>query len=622
VRLLSLNETDYNAAVDNILQIVEDTMRSGVVEAQLAAAKNQAAQRADFDLTLTQEQVVTALAPQFIVPNIFLDQEATNALMQDALAAVEPIVQRITEDEGIIRVGETVTEEHIEMLEELGLLQPTLDWRRLVSAFLVSLLSITIITIYWRHYFFEGQNQVRDLTILGSLLILFILGAKLLVPGSSIYSYLFPAAALSILVAVVFETRLAILITFVVAGLIGYLTPESLEMAFYAAAGGILAVLTLDDPQRINALFRAGLIAALGYVTVILIFRLPTDIETAELMTLILFGVLNGPLLSAGLSLAGIFIIGSVFRVVTPLTLQELTRLDHPLLQQLLRRAPGTYHHSIMVANLAEQAAERVKAHSTLVRVGAFYHDIGKVNRPPFFSENQNGANPHDNLDPYSSARIIMSHVTDGLELAKKNRLPRSIRDFIAEHHGDRVVQVFYLKAIEMAGEGEIVDVSRFMYPGPRPQSREAGIVQLADSIDAASNAMRPNTESAIVNLVNKLVDDHMAEGQLDDSGLSLGDIKLLRSSFIETLHGRYHVRVKYPGNEELSSEDGEGSQEPALEAHVSNEPISDEPAREARVSDEPARKEPARETHVGDDVQDSDAVDGESELRELDEPV
>jgi hypothetical protein len=547
--LLSLNDTDYHAAVENILQIVEDTMRSGVVEAQLSAAKNRAAQGADFDLTLAQEQVVTAFAPQFIVPNIFLDQEATNVLIQEALAEVESVVQRITEDERIIRVGQIVTEEHIEMLEELGLLQPTLDWRRLVSTFLVSLLAITIITIYWNHYFSNRRNQVRSLTILGILLMLFILGAKLLVPGSSIYSYLFPAAALSILVAVVFETRLAILVTAVVAGLVGYLAPNSLEMAFSASAGGILAVLTLYDPQRINALFRAGLMAAVGNVAVILIFRLPTDIETAELMTLVLFGVLNGPILSAGLSLAGIFIIGSVFRVITPLQLQELSRLDHPLLQELLRRAPGTYHHSIMVANLAEQAAEKIKASSTLVRVGAFYHDIGKVNRPPFFIENQNGGNPHDNLDPFSSARIILSHVPDGVELAKRYRLPRRVRDFIAEHHGDRVVQVFYRKALDMAEEGEVVDVSRFMYPGPRPQSREAGIVQLADSIDAASNAMRPNTESAIEQLVNTIVDDHISEGQLDNSGLSLGDIKLLRSSFIETLHGRYHMRVIYPGN-------------------------------------------------------------------------
>jgi len=564
--LLTLSVADYEATVENILQIVEDDMRAGVVEDQLEAARNQAAQSADFDLSLDQEQVVASLAPQFIVSNIFLDQEETDELTRAALETVEPIVQTITEDERIIRVGEIVTEEHLEMLEELGLLQPTLDWKRLVSAFLVSVLAVIVITIYWRQYFFERQNQVRDLTILGSLMVFFVLGAKLLVPGSSMFAYLFPAAALSILVAVVFETRLAILVTLVVAGLVGYLAPDSLEMAFYAAAGGILAVLTLHDPQRINALFRVGLLAAVGNVAVILIFRLPTDIETTDLMTLLLFGVLNGPLLSAGLSLAGIFIIGTVFRVVTPLQLQELSRLDHTLLQELLRRAPGTYHHSIMVANLAEQAAEKVKASSTLVRVGAFYHDIGKVNRPPFFIENQNGGNPHDNLDPYSSARIIMSHVPDGLEMAKRNRLPRRIRDFIAEHHGDRVVQVFYQKAKDLAEEGEIVDITRFMYQGPRPRSRESGIVQLADSIDAASNALRPNTEEAIDQLVNKIVDDHMAEGQLDNSGLSLGDIKKLRSSFTETLHGRFHMRIKYPGNEELGSVELEEIAEPVSE--------------------------------------------------------
>jgi hypothetical protein len=387
-------------------------------------------------------------------------------------------------------------------------------------------------------------------------------------------------------VAVVFEARLAILITAVVAGLVGYLTPDSLEMAIYASAGGILAVLTLRDPQRINSLFRVGLIAAVGNVAVILVFRLPTDIDTAELMTMVLFGVLNGPLLSAGLALAGIFIIGSVFRVVTPLQLQELSRLDHPLLQELLRRAPGTYHHSIMVSNLAEQAAEKLKASSTLVRVGAFYHDIGKVNRPPFFVENQNGGNPHDNLDPYSSARIIMSHVPDGLELAKRYRLPRRVQDFIAEHHGDRVIQVFYHKAVEMAGEGEEVDVTRFQYSGPRPQSRESGIVQLADSIDAASNAMRPNTEKEIEQLVNGIVDDHMAEGQLDNSGLSLGDIKLLRSSLIETLHGRYHMRVKYPGNEEDFPSDDQEIEAP----HAVTEPDVETTTEESNLQelDEP----------------------------------
>jgi cyclic-di-AMP phosphodiesterase PgpH len=283
-----------------------------------------------------------------------------------------------------------------------------------------------------------------------------------------------------------------------------------------------------------------------------LLFRLPDNPELPELLTLFLFGALNGAILTAGFSVAGIFVIGSIFQVITVIQLQELSRLDHPLLQELLRRAPGTYHHSIMVANLAEQAAEKVKANSTLVRVGAFYHDIGKMNRPPFFGENQNGGNPHDHLDPYVSARIIISHVSDGLELARRYRLPNRIHDFIAEHHGNRVVKVFYMRAQEMAAEDEVVDVSRFKHKGPRPRSRETGIVQLADSIEATSTALRPSTEEEIEKLVTRIVDEHLKEGQLDNSGLTLGDIKTAKESFIKTLKGRFHVRVQYPGDEEF----------------------------------------------------------------------
>jgi hypothetical protein len=468
------------------------------------------------------------------------------------MASVEPVTQIVTKDQRVLRVGDVVDEVDLEMLDQLGLLQRQLDWRRAFSAVLAALLAATVITLYWNLYFGERKDTVRSLTIIGVMLVLFLLSAKLLMSNRTIYSYLYPAAALSIIIAVIFEIRLAIVVTVAQAALVGYIANNSLEMAVFAAAGGILAVLTLRDAQRINALFRAGLVATVGYVTVVLIFNLPTNISPANLLTLILFGILNGAILSAGLSLAGVFIIGSIFRIVTPLQLQELSRLDHALLQELLRRAPGTYHHSIMVANLAEQAAEKVKANSSLVRVGAFYHDVGKMNRPPFFTENQNGGNPHDNLDPYSSARIILSHVTDGLEMARRHRLPNRIRDFIAEHHGDRVLKAFYCKAVEQAGGEDLVDITRFQYKGPRPRSRETGIVQLADSIEATSSALRPSTEKEIEKLVRSIIEDHLSEGQLDNSDLSLGDIKLIRESFIETLQGRFHVRIKYPGNETL----------------------------------------------------------------------
>jgi putative nucleotidyltransferase with HDIG domain len=576
--LLSLSPTEFAAARDNILQIVENTMRQGVVENQLSDAKRKAAQGAAFDLTPAQDRVVTALAPQFVVANIFFNQELTAQLREEAMAAVEPVTQIVTKDQRVIRVGDIVDEIDLEMLDQLGLLQQQLDWRRALSALLAALLAITILTLYWNLYFGDRKDTARSLTILGVLIVLFVLSAKLLMSSRTIYAYLYPAAALSIIVAVIFEVRLSIVVTVIQAGLVGYIAPESLEMAVYAGAGGILAVLTLRDAQRINALFRAGLVSAVGNVAVILIFNLPTNIPPTELATILVFGIINGPVLSSGLSLAGVFIIGGVFRIVTPLQVQELSRLDHPLLQELLRRAPGTYHHSIMVANLAEQAAEKVKANSALVRVGAFYHDVGKMNRPPFFTENQNGGNPHDHLDPYSSARIIKSHVTDGLELARRYRLPNRIRDFIAEHHGDRVLKAFYNKALEMAENGEEVDISRFRYKGPRPRSRETAIVQLADSIEATSSALRPDTEEKIEKLVKSIVDDHLKEGQLDNSDLTLGDIKIIRESFIETLQGRFHVRIKYPGNEALMAEpvapEGDGSTPEEMADQPAPEPV------------------------------------------------
>jgi hypothetical protein len=390
------------------------------------------------------------------------------------------------------------------------------------------------------------------------------------------------------LVAVVFDIRFAILITIVMAYIVGLIAPNSLELSLYTAVGGIMAVLTLRDIHRFNTFFRAGLIAALGHILVILIFRLPQDIEIVELLQLVLYGLANG-IFSAALTLIGFYITGTIFRVTTTFQLQDLSRLDHPLLRELLRRAPGTYHHSIMVANLAEQAAENIKANSTLVRVGAFYHDIGKMNRPPFFTENQEGVNPHDSLDPYTSARIILSHLSDGLEMARRYRLPDRIRDFIAEHHGIRIAKAFYMKAREQAGEeADEVDKQKFSYAlvgGRRPRSRETGIVMMADAIEATSTVIRPDSEKAIEKLVNSIIDGDLTEGQLDDSELTLGDIKLIRASFIETLKGRYHVRVRYPGNEELELEpqwlateqaNGAISQLPAMEPPVPAELVEE----------------------------------------------
>ncbi len=564
--LLAMSQVDYESARSEILGIVDDLMREEIRAPQLPDFQAAARRQASLGLTQAQSNVVTSLAFQFIMPTVFPDNESTAAAREAAAEAVQPVTRSIAQDQRIVRAGELVTAEDMELLGQLGLLRRDVDWRTVASGFLVSLVSVTLIVLYWQKYSRGFGDSARYLAVLGGLILLFALAAKLMAPASANWSLLFPLAALSMILAVVFELRFAILVTVIVGTIFGLAAPDSLRLAIYATVGGLLAILTLRDAQRIVSYFRSGLLAVLGMLAVVLIFAFPLEPEPVSLLSQSIYVLGNG-LLSAAVTLVGFFILGGAFGIITTVQLQDLSRLDHPLLQELLRRAPGTYHHSIMVANLAEQAAERVNANSTLVRVGAFYHDIGKMNRPPFFTENQEGINPHDSLDPYTSARIILSHVPDGLELARQYRLPDKIRDFIAEHHGTRLVKGFYFKARSQAGDAaDEVDPEKFRYAGPRPHTRESGIVMLADAIEATSSALRPDSLAAIEKLVNGIVDEDVMEGQLDRSGLTLGDIERIRASFIETLKGRFHVRVKYPGNERL-----EGPEAPA--ALTSGEP-------------------------------------------------
>jgi putative nucleotidyltransferase with HDIG domain len=583
LELLELSTAEYDVAKREVSRIVGDLMRQDIREDQVREYQIIARREASLELTQIQENVVTNLAPQFIAPTVFSDPDATAALREAAAAAVGAFVVTIADNERIVRQGDPVTELDIEKLTRVGLLQRQLDWRDVAAIFVASLLSVVLMTMYWHQFFWQRlRDNARYLTVLTSLLLVFAAIAKLMITGGSFFPYLFPMAALSMLLSVIYDVRFSLTVTIILAALIGFLAPNSLELATYTAVGGLLAILTLQDVQRINAFFRAGLAAAIGYCAVILVFRLNQDIiDVVAMLELMGYAVVNG-ILSSALTLVGFFILGSLFGITTTLQLQELARLDHPLLQELLRRAPGTYHHSIMVANLAEQAADQIKANSALIRVGAFYHDIGKMNRPPFYSENQEGVNPHDALDPQTSARIILSHVSDGMELAKRYKLPNRIHQFIAEHHGTRLVKGFYFKAKEQAVEGETVDAEKFRYTGPRPRSRETGIVMLADVIESTSRALQPNSEKAIEKLVNSLIDEDLTEGQLDESGLTLGDIRKIRESFIKTLKGRFHVRVKYPGNDELLSPDEQAGVETAvaqtnLPADVAPLPLSEE---------------------------------------------
>jgi putative nucleotidyltransferase with HDIG domain len=296
--------------------------------------------------------------------------------------------------------------------------------------------------------------------------------------------------------------------------------------------------------------FWAGLAVAGAGAVVVLVYRLPQpSTDLIGLTTLTLAATFNG-LASASLTLLMQFFLAQFLGLTTPLQLMELTRPDHPLLQKILHDAPGTYQHSLQVANLAEQAAERVGGDPLLTRVGALYHDAGKVLNPVFFIENQvpGFLNPHDDMDPVPSAATIIRHVTDGLDLARRYRLPGRIRDFIAEHHGTMLTRYQYVKAVAAAGGDETrVDVEKFRYPGPRPQSRETAILLLADGCEATVRADHPKDEAELKVLIKRVVDIRVALGQLDDTNLTLSDLRVIQESFATTLRGIYHPRVQYP---------------------------------------------------------------------------
>jgi hypothetical protein len=297
-------------------------------------------------------------------------------------------------------------------------------------------------------------------------------------------------------------------------------------------------------PQRTRVLL-TGLFSAIIGLVIIFGMKLLTSADSLNTMAIVGWAV-GGGILSGFLAVALQPLFEIVFRLPTPTRLLELTNPSQPLMKRLMIEAPGTYHHSIVVANLAESAATRIKANSYLARAGAYYHDIGKLKRPMYFKENQMGENPHEHTDPYVSAAILISHTKDGMLLAQKEHIPPEIQDIILQHHGVTPVMYFYHKALQLS-DGQQVDINEFRYTGPKPNTKEAAIVMLADTIEAAVRSMKSPTPKAIDQFIERLVRGKLEDGQLSDSPLSLRDIDEICEAFSDILKGVYHERIEYP---------------------------------------------------------------------------
>ncbi|MFN2270298.1 MAG: HD family phosphohydrolase [Anaerolineae bacterium] len=552
--LLNLSDDGWNRVEHETLRVVGVAMRSEIREDRLnEILEEDIPDLISLDLSDEETVVAVALVQSFVVPNSFFDPQATADAREQARDEVGSVLRTFEAGQVIVWEGEIVEPLDIEVMDQLGLRQLQTSWTDFAGAILLALLGTTLLFLYLARFQSEVLWSGQHLLLLVSLVSVFVLEEGLMLPGGEILRYLSPAPAMAILAVAALGPHAGVASAFFLGGVAGIIADNSLEVVTYTALGGVVAALTLGRVERISALFRAGAFAALTHVLVVLVFYLPQDPGVAhpsDMLVAGLAGIANGGI-SASLALGGLFLIGPLFDVVTTMRLIELSRPDHPLLQQLLREAPATYHHSLMVASLAEQAAERIGADALLTRVGAYYHDVGKITRPYFFAENQvEGVNPHDRLDPRTSAEVIVSHVKDGIDMARRYRLPRRVRDFVPEHHGTSWVSFLYDKAVQLAGDTASIDADDFRHQGPKPRSKETALVMLADGCEAAVRAIRPTSAEEVEEIVSRVFSDRISDAQLSECDLTLRDVEIAREAFISALKGVFHPRIQYPRSE------------------------------------------------------------------------
>jgi cyclic-di-AMP phosphodiesterase PgpH len=544
--VLALDEPQWRDAVTATLRLVDRNMRGPVTAQQLGDVRAAIPSQVDPGLSDRVATVVVALTRAFVAPTEEVDPVASQEARKAASDLVPPVHLTMEKGETLVRNGDVVTAEQVEKLEAAGLRNPSLRWPEIFSMALLSVALSALLCVYIYVFHRPLAASPRRLLLLGLLVIAPTLAAKLTIPGRPLYAYLFPIAAAPMLLTILLGSETSLVATAVQAVTVGLGTNGNLELVVATLVAGGLGALAVHRLERLNVLTLAALVVAAGNFAVIVAFELANGDLDPERVALLGFLALVSGVLSAALTLGMVSFLGNAFGIATTMNLLELAHPSQPLFRRLLTEAPGTYHHSVVVANLAERAAAAIGGDTLLSRIGGYYHDIGKLTRPYAFVENQlSGDNVHERLDPYGSARIIISHVTDGRQLAVKHGVPLRVRDLIAQHHGTMLVQYFYRQACQEAGEP--VEETAFRYPGPRPQTREAAVLMLADGVEAAVRASHDHSPEGVAQVVDRIFQERVANGQLDECDLTLADLQRVRGAFLSVLQGIFHPRIEYP---------------------------------------------------------------------------
>ena len=548
IRVLGMGK-ERTVPVDSVLQMIDFLDESGAHVPSTAPPG--------------YEQLQRLLLVRFNMPSLTPDWTATEAARRAARAAVDPVETRIVRGQRIVPAREPVTEEHVDRFRayrlELERQDASDEGRRglrSVGAFLFNLIVLSLFGLLLYFYRPAVYANVRHVSTI-AFLILAAVGIAALVAGYALPPTLIPIAFPALVVAILWDGRLALNLSLILAVLLSAQTPFLGTVALLTlVTGGAVASLSVRVVRRRAQIWGFIGIIAGAYVLVSVVLGLLRGWSLMEFGVSSGWGLVNA-VASAFAAMGFLPLLEGYTRITTDQTLLELADMNRPLLRRLSLEAPGTYAHSINVANLAEAAAAAIGADSLLTRVGVYYHDVGKIDRPHYFIENQlSGRNPHDRLKPSTSAQVVRNHVVEGLRMAEQEKLPRCVTAFIAEHHGTQNISFFLEQAREADPDSEI-DVRDFSYPGPRPQTRETAIVMLADSVESAARVLPDPTPESIAGLVDRIVRGKMDADQLDEAPLTLGELTLVKEQFVNVLTGMYHQRIDYPPTRERLAENG-----------------------------------------------------------------
>jgi putative nucleotidyltransferase with HDIG domain len=548
--ILALSNTEWESIRQESVIVLEQVMRNTIREYDVSTSREEVPILISYTFSQPLSNLIENIVSPLVIANSLYDAASTEEARRDARDSVDPVTTTYVTGQNIISQGEIITPLIWEALEQYNLVEIKDTTRDLIASIFMGILaSVMILILLANEKQTKVGNKVLSTVLLMAFFLIYLTTARLFIPDHAVLPYIYPIVGFGLAISYIYSINIGIITTTILSILCAYTLPMDMSLTAFYFFGSIVSIYILGDGRRISRFIESALVIGVVGTAIIVAYRLPSpNMDWVGILTLTAASFGNG-ILSSILAIFFRFLLGKALNVITPLELLDLSRPDHPLLQHLLSYAPGSYQHSLQVANLAEQAARVIGADALLTRVGALYHDIGKADFAQFFIENQLAGqeNPHDELSPLDSSKTIQNHITRGAELAKQYHLPAQIQAFILEHHGTNVTNYQYIMALNEAEDPTTIVKENFQYPGPEPQSRETALVMLADGCEARSRAELPANVEELRKIIADQIEKVRESGQLNFTELTLNDLRLVQESFVKTLMNMQHGRIKYP---------------------------------------------------------------------------